>query len=176
MATCYTCSGTGPSVTCEDAVAYSGASIYGCPGYRLPTEAEWEYAYRADTTTAFYNGANDAAQCNTNLSKDKNADKIGWYVANSEDTRHPVKQKQANAWGLYDMAGNVFEWVHDRYAPDLGSTAVTDPWGAAAGKRLERGGCWQFAADFLRAAYRSQNSQESRYSAVGFRCSKTLAP
>lgn len=124
---CYTCTGSGPSVTCSEATAYSGIKIFDCPGYRLPTDAEWEYAYRAGSTTAFYPSDGNSGTI-TDCDNDPNADKIGWYRYNSAVTYagcenlsssggdpcsgpHPVGQKAPNAWGLYDMGGNVYEYL-----------------------------------------------------------------
>jgi formylglycine-generating enzyme required for sulfatase activity len=196
LAQCYSCTGTGASVSCSEATAYSGQKVYDCPGYRLPTEAEWEYAYRAGTTTAYYNGANDPATCSTCSSKDANADKIGWYRANSGvgysgcyDFRvsgcsscagpHPVGQKQPNAWGLYDMAGNVWEWCHDWYQANLGSAAVTDPWGSGpgpGGRVVSGGGSWYNTADDMRAARRGGYAPGNRGFIFGFRCARSMTP
>ena len=166
LAQCYTCSGSGASVTCSEASAYSGQTAYSCPGYRLPTEAEWEHAYRAGTTTAFYSGPI------TSCSADANAGKIGWYSSNSGSTTHPGGQKQKNAWGLYDMAGNVWEWCHDWFQSSLGSSAVTDPWGSASGSyRVLRGGSWNLLANLMRAAARFNFLLPTdRNGDIGFRC------
>lgn len=187
---CYSCSGTGTGVTCSEAAAYGGQKIYTCPGYRLPSEAEWEYAYRAGTTTALYNGPRDPSACFC-LPVDVNVDKIGWYCGNSGVTypgccdatswggptcagTHPVKQKLPNAWGLYDMAGNIWEWGHDWYQTDLGSAAVTDPWGAATGSnRVVRGGCWLHGFG-MRAASRNNISPSHGDFAIGFRPVRAL--
>ncbi len=118
--------------------------------YRLPTEAEWEYAARAGTTTA-YSFGDDAAQLG----------EYAWYKDNASGQTHPVGQKKPNAWGLYDMHGNVWEWVQDwyqRYSPE----AVTDPQGPQSGThRSRRGGAWNNFAKICRSA--------NRYSVAGFR-------
>ena len=149
---CYSCTGSKTITSCKDATAYAGAKIYTCPGYRLPTDAEWEYAYRAGTKTALYNGV-----LSTCGGKDANAEKIAWYDSNSVSKTHPVKQWTANKWGLYDMAGNVQELCHDYYAHSLGSSPVTDPAGPSSNSnsyRVHRGGSYNFASKFLRAAFR----------------------
>jgi formylglycine-generating enzyme required for sulfatase activity len=114
-------------------------------GYRLPTDAQWEYACRAGTTTAFNTG-------NTI------SDNTGWYSANSGNRTHSVGEKPANAWGLYDMHGNVEEWCWDRYDHNYGGEAgasATDPTGAdSGGNRVARGGSWYASWTFHRSAYR----------------------
>jgi formylglycine-generating enzyme required for sulfatase activity len=119
--------------------------------YRLPTEAEWEYACRAGTTTAYYWG-NDAA---------KIAD-YAWYEANSDEKTHPVGTKKPNAWGLYDMAGNVSEWCVDAYKADYYKTFSLDkaaiaPVLLSTGERFRdvaRGGSWADDAALCRSAAR----------------------
>ena len=125
-------------------------------GYRLPTEAEWEYACRAGTTTAY----NTGASINNNT---------GWYNANSNGQIQPVGQKPANAWGLYDMHGNVWEWCWDWYG-SYSSGAQTDPVGASSGSfRVYRGGGWSNSAGLLRSAYRLYYYTNYQISNVGFR-------
>ena len=126
--------------------------------YRLPTEAEWEYACRAGSTTAFYNG---------HITKpngvDPNLDKIGWYDKNESDTMmSPVAQKTANAWGLYDMSGNAQEWCQDWLDP-YPSGPVIDPKGpssSSVGSRVLRGGGYPFPAGYARSAARYGSMQD----------------
>ena len=121
--------------------------------WRLPTEAEWEYAARAGTTGPRY-GELDA---------------IAWYAKNSDDQTHPVGQKAANAWGLYDMLGNVWEWCAD-WRGDYPTGSVTDPTGPSSGSgRVNRGGGWYFVAEGARSAFRSGDSPGSRFFSLGFR-------
>jgi formylglycine-generating enzyme required for sulfatase activity len=126
-------------------------------GYRLPTEAEWEYACRAGTTTAYNTGA-------------KISDYTGWCDENSGDWSHPVGQKPANAWGLYDMHGNILEFCWDLYE-GYSSEAQIDPVGTAFGdKRVVRGGSWTHSGQYMRSACRCfYYSQRSKNTYVGFR-------
>jgi formylglycine-generating enzyme required for sulfatase activity len=125
--------------------------------YRLPTEAEWEYACRAGTTTKWHCGDDEAE-----------IPRVAWYSLNSSGT-HPVGGKEPNAWGLYDMHGNVLEWCQDGWREYRGDDA-TDPVGpAAASDRVFRGGSWGFDAEHCRAAYRDARGPQSRWSCLGFR-------
>jgi formylglycine-generating enzyme required for sulfatase activity len=173
LPTCYTLSGCGATLpgqgmTCTGVtVNATGGNPYLCQGYRLPTEAEWEYAYRAGTTTAFYNGGISVPDC----SYDANLDAIGWYCGNSGSTMHPAAQKVPNAWGLYDMSGNVLEWVWDWYSSTYySSSPAEDPLGPESGSsRVLRGGSWSDYAQGCRAAYRSSAAPGSRVHYLGFR-------
>jgi len=160
-------------------------------GLRLPTEAEWEYACRAGTTTALYSGGiTILGQCNAPA-----LDLIAWYGGNSGVTyeggydssgwlgkqynhswagTHPVGRKQANAWGLYDMIGNVWEWCQDWYGT-YPAGAVRDPTGAAGGSsRVLRGGGWFDYASYCRSAFRIWSSPSYRDSDLGFRLVRTV--
>ena len=177
-ASCYACTGSGTSVSCTEASAYTGQKVYDCPGYRLPTEAEWEFAYRSGTSTAFYNGG--ITSC---TSTDPNLDKIGWYWENSQVSNagnptgrgtHPVKGKMPNAWGLYDMAGNVWEWCHDWYG-SYPSSSVTDPVGTTGSYRVNRGGSWYAWARNARAGNRYSFSRPgSSGNVLGFRLARSV--
>lgn len=141
--------------------------------YSLPTESQWEYAARAGTVTALYSGAITNTVCAT---LDPNLDKIGWYCGNAGETTHPVAQKEPNAWGLYDMSGNVWEWCRDWYGPYPDGPDI-DPTGAASGEeRILRGGSWLFGAMNARSADRNLNPPDFRGFNLGFRVSMHLDP
>lgn len=126
--------------------------------YRLPTEAEWEYACQAGSTSAYSHGDNEAQLGD-----------YAWYDQNSESTTHPVGQKRPNAWGLYDMHGNVWEWCQDWYG-DYPQGVVTDPVGPAEGSlRVYRGGSWGRVATGCRSAYRLKSVPSYRDNHHGFR-------
>ena len=120
--------------------------------YRLPTEAEWEYACRAGSTTRYSFGDEAAALGD-----------YAWYGANSEVATHPVGQKKANAWGLYDMYGNVWEWCQDRISANYEDKEQTDPAGPAEGsQRCFRGGAWYDDVNRCRSAFRNSRNGNSR--------------
>lgn len=127
--------------------------------YRLPTEAEWEYACRAGSAKE-HAGSLDAA---------------AWYRANSGGQTQPVGQKQPNAWGLYDMHGNVLEWVQDWYEQTYyRNRPATDPQGPGSGSyRVYRGGSWYGSAADCRPAFRSFDLPGNRYYSLGFRLVRT---
>jgi formylglycine-generating enzyme required for sulfatase activity len=131
----------------------------GTDKYRLPSEAEWEYACRAGTTTR-----NSFGDSESKLGE------YAWFKENSGDKTHPVGQKKPNSWGLYDMHGNVWEWVqdtwHDSYegAPTDGSA-----WEGFGSYRVVRGGCWEFGAGNCSSASRTYDDPDRRNSDLGFR-------
>jgi formylglycine-generating enzyme required for sulfatase activity len=138
-------------------------------GLRLPTEAEWEYACRAGTTTRFYYGDDPSY---TGLASH------AWYSANSGGQTHPVGQKPANPWGLYDMCGNVWQWCQDWYDVYPGGS-LTDPQGPATSpydERVLRGGSYYDPGAYARAASRWEDLPDSQsyYPYYGFRV--VLAP
>ena len=149
-------------VSWDDAVAYckkltererAAGRITAQQAYRLPTEAEWEYAARAGTAGARY------GELGT----------IAWYNGKSGNQTHPVKQKTANAWGLHDMIGNVWEWCSDWYG-DYPTGSVTDPTGPGSGSnRVFRGGSWVNVARFARSARRFRGDPGYRNFSLGFR-------
>jgi formylglycine-generating enzyme required for sulfatase activity len=130
--------------------------------YRLPTEAEWEYACRAGTTTVFSFGDDE-----------KLLGDFGWFDGNAGSQTHPVGLKKPNGLGLHDMHGNVWEWCSDWYGRDLNG-GVTDPQGPARGStRVRRGGSWSYSAGLCRSAFRVGLDSSSRHNFLGFRLAMT---
>ena len=120
--------------------------------FRLPTEAQWEYACRAGTSGAFHDGS----ACTDPLGKDPALDRLGWFDDNSGLSTQPVRQKAVNNWGLYDMHGNVWEWCRDSMR-GYKAAACVDPVGpeSSGASRVLRGGGWGIDARRCRAAYRN---------------------
>jgi len=153
---------------CDAAVFNASAD-----GYRLPTEAEWEYAARHQdgalwTPGDYASGAgadyNDAPACQA----------VAWYAVNSSNAAHAVAGRSANQLGIHDMSGNVWEWCWDLYEA-YGSGPDTDPTGPRTGSyRVMRGGSWPDPASYLRCAVRSYLYPSDTYRAVGFRCAMGL--
>jgi formylglycine-generating enzyme required for sulfatase activity len=132
--------------------------------YRLPTEAEWEYAARAGSTDKYAGGI---------------LDEIAWTAYNSGLKTHPVGGKRPNAWGLYDMLGNVFERVQDWYSAGYYSISpMADPPGPSSGvSKVHRGASWSGYALHLRVSYKDEYSPDGKFYNVGFRCVReTTAP
>ncbi|MBF0186774.1 MAG: formylglycine-generating enzyme family protein [Magnetococcales bacterium] len=128
--------------------------------YRLPTEAEWEYACRAGSTTTYSFGDSP-----------RKIGEYAWFDDNSDDETHPVGQKKPNAWGLYDMHGNVWEWVADWYDKSFyASSPREDPEGPEDGNsRVARGGGFDHSEQYLRSAERGVWFQDDRRFRLGFR-------
>lgn len=139
--------------------------------YRLPTEAEWEYACRAGSSTPLCNGEISELNC----THDPILNEVGWYCGNSSRKSRPVAQKNPNAWGLYDMHGNVSEWCQDWYG-EYGSNSQTDPCGpkSASGK-VVRGGSWLSNAKNCRSASRFNWLPDAGIEFIGFRLVKEMS-
>ena len=143
-------------VSWDDAAAYAKWL-----GGRLPTEAEWEYACRAGSTTKYCCGDGQSELGD-----------YAWNGTNSNNQTHQVGQKKSNAWGLYDMHGNAWEWCNDWYG-GYANLAAVDPTGPSAGsERVSRGGCWRYDAGFCRSAYRGHIEPGYRDPYLGFRVSR----
>jgi formylglycine-generating enzyme required for sulfatase activity len=137
--------------------------VQGASGFRFPTEAEWEYAARGGTIARFACGDLESG-----------LEAMGWYNQNSGRKTYPVGQKEPNAWGLFDMHGNVHEWTWDWYGA-YPNGSVNDPLGDSNGSdRVVRGGSWCDVARFCRSAFRGGISPGARYGNLGFRLSRSL--
>jgi serine/threonine protein kinase/formylglycine-generating enzyme required for sulfatase activity len=134
-------------------------------GYRLPTEAEWEYACRAGTTTQYSHGDDH-----------RQLAEFGWYSKNAGGKSHPVGSKLPNAFGLYDIVGNLQEWCHDFHDEKwYEKSPLNDPFGPASGSEIVlRGGGWFGPAYFCRSAYRNYHPPSNRHFVNGFRCVRVL--
>jgi formylglycine-generating enzyme required for sulfatase activity len=153
---------------CYDEKTVEWDCDYSADGYRLPTEAEWEYAGRAGTQTPYEFGAKEDLR------------QYAWFSENADRKTHPVGQKKPNGWGLYDMYGNVSQWCEDVYSPTYyKESSSTDPTGPASSghdvKRVMRGGNWSSGADASRITYRRAERTGNTDACfatdyVGFRC------
>ncbi|MCP5518555.1 MAG: formylglycine-generating enzyme family protein [Verrucomicrobiales bacterium] len=139
--------------------------------FRLPTEAEWEYACRAGTESAF----NDGSDCSEPVGQEPALDRLGWYGENSGNKTHPVGEKEPNGWGLYDLHGNLWEWCADRaewkdgVVTDTYVDGAVDPMNWKGARRVVRGGgCW-YVARYCRSAFRFAVEPGYRIGDQGFR-------
>ena len=168
----------GGDFACDDATIV-GESYYACQGYRLPTSAEWEYAARAGTTTAFHTGGFDYPT--SGCADFPHLSKAAWYCANAGPCTHVVCTRDSNPWGLHDMLGNVEEHIFDWEQHGYGPGPVTDPMvlGPAKPGRIARGGPYVGWPGILRSAnVSSMLSLDSPYRSpgLGFRMVRTVSP
>ncbi len=178
---CYTledCEGTPGAGSCtgnacsnEDAFNCDTITFAGldCAGFRLPTEAEWEFFTRGNTTTAYFTGQVTGSGCN-----ESRVAEMGQYCGNAGDRIHNVGEKRPNRFGLFDTSGNVSEWVSDNYAI-FNADPVTDPLGPELGEqKVHRGGSFRDQADFCRSASRDKVEPICRNRTIGLRAVRTI--
>ena len=136
--------------------------------YRLPTEAEWEYACRAGSSSAFSNGDIAQAECG----REPSLDKVGWYCGNTKEETQPVAKKGPNVWGLYDMHGNAWEWCQDWYAKYPPGHSINPKGPVTGSSRVFRSGGWGLSARSCRSAFRDKYALDLKCKFLGFRLAR----
>jgi len=169
---CYTLTGCTGNPG-EGMVCTHLASLLSCTGYHLPTEAQWERAARGITQTRFSHG--DVLECGDGCEACPAHDQYMLYCGNASGATEPVGSRLPNAFGLVDMHGSVYEFVHDYYQASLGTDPVTDPFSpGTSNNRVVRGGAWLYTVAWSRSANRNEYLPTSRGADVGFRLARTL--
>jgi formylglycine-generating enzyme required for sulfatase activity len=180
LESCYTLNGctgaVGQGLSCASATL-STATAYECEGYRLPTDAEWEYAARAGTSTSFYTGNITVYSKIGPCYPDAALEPIAWYCNNAAGSTHPIGGLQPNAWGLFDVIGNAYEWVHSHYTGASPSGPVTDPAGEADEtwpERSVRSSAYYSWSTLCRVSSFSMSPWNLAAPGRGFRLARTL--
>jgi formylglycine-generating enzyme required for sulfatase activity len=184
LATCYICQNPGRNVTCRPRPQFIGPNYYRCAGYRLPTEAEWEFASRAGSAGPLpipalsKNTTNHLNRIAWTLNNSIVSYKGGFVCSKGKKSKrlcgtHPVAKKEPNLLGLHDMIGNVYEWVFDTYQ-SYSFQAQKDPANGGFGNKVQRGCGWVTKPSLCRSAARFYGSSTMRSNRVGFRPVRTL--
>jgi len=168
------CGGTTGSDCAADSFIGKLNTYLGTTKFRLPTEAEWEYAARAQTTGPFSFDTSSNPEWDPDCGSFPEAENYMWWCENGGGLTHPVGSKLSNPWRLCEMQGNLYEWVADWYTSSLGTSPQADPIGPASGSyRILRGGSWYYGARRCRSADRGSTTPSGRYNHIGFRLARS---